>query len=121
MADNVPVTPPGTKIATDYRVIGTQDVHIQRTDEIGASAIANAQLSVSSTASQLVDDRPTRKRAIFVNQGINDAYIGDINVTISTGMKIPPEASISLHTVAAVYGVTETGTTDIHVVEEFDT
>lgn len=121
MADNVAITAgSGTTVATDERTINATTVHVQRTDEIGASAIASGQAAPTSTAATLVAARETRKRLILVNQGTVDVYVGPATVTTSNGLKIPAGAALTLYTTALIQGITSSGTGAIHYIEEYD-
>lgn len=121
MADNVAITAgSGTTVGTDERTIAAVAVHVQRTDEQGGSSIANGQAAPTTTAANIVAARDTRKRLVLVNHGSVDVYVGIATVTAANGVKIPPGASLTIHTTAAVQGITAAGTGSIHFVEEYD-
>ena len=121
MADNVGInTGTGATAATDERTIAGAAVHVQRVDEQGSTAIANGQVTPTNVAANIVAARDTRKRLILVNHGSVDVYIGTATVTTANGLKLPPGASITLRTTAAVQGITSSGNGVIHYVEEYD-
>lgn len=122
MADNVAITAgSGTNIATDERTIASTTVHIQRVGEIGASAIASGQASVTSTSGQEVASRETRKRVVLYNHGANTCYLGASGVTTSTGLRLDAGSSVTLYTTAAIHGVCASSeTSTLSYIEEYD-
>lgn len=131
MADNVtiPATGTGTStpiVATDERSIAGVTAHIQRVGELGSSAIASGQVAVTSTSSNIVAARDTRKRVTIVNSQTVPVWIGPTSVASNTGLRLDPGAAVSLTTAAAVSGVTSAAYTAAGIddrvmfVEEFD-
>lgn len=122
MADNVTLNSMsgGANAATDERTINSVTVHVQRVGEIGSTALANGQVAPTSTAATLLAARETRKRAIFLNAGTVDVYIGIATVTTANGFKLVPGSSISLYTTALIQAITASGTGAVHYIEEYD-
>lgn len=124
MADNVAITAgTGTTVATDERTINAVAVHVQRASEIGSSAIATGQVTVTTTAATLVAARDTRKRLVLVNNSNQDAYIGPATVTTSNGVRIPAGYSLTLRTTALVQAIIGAGLTmtgAVEYIEEYD-
>lgn len=122
MSDNVQVTQgSGTKVATDERTIDSETVHVQRVDEIGAANWShNQNATISTTAAELIAARETRKRAVIVNQGSVDCYIGKSTVSSSNGVLLKAGGVIVLQHCGAIYGRTASGTATLHYWEEYD-
>lgn len=121
MADNVAITAgSGTTVGTDERTINSVAVQVQRVNEQGSTAIATGQDATDGTAGNIVAARDTRKRLVLVNAGTIDVYVGPATVTTANGVKIPPGASLTLYTTAAVQGITASGTGAVHYLEEYD-
>jgi hypothetical protein len=122
MADNVTVVDEaaGVEVATDERTIGGITVHVQRAYEMGGTSIATGQEDVTTTSAEKVAARDTRKYVTIVNHGTDDFWIGPSGVSITTGLKIPPGASATIYTTAAVHADAEATLTDaFHYVEVF--
>lgn len=90
-------------------------------DEIGSSALANGQVSVTSTAGTLVAARDTRKRVVLENVGQYAVWIGVATVTTANGLMLPIGASITLRTTALIQAITANGTGTVAYIEEYDT
>lgn len=124
MADNVAITAgSGTTVGTDERTINAVAVHVQRVDEQGSSALANAQTNVTNTAATLLAARDTRKKAIIVNNQLASIFVGIATVTTANGFEIKPGASLALTTTALIQGITSAasgGTEKTHTFEEYD-
>ena len=71
------------------------------------SNIATGQVSVTSSATQIVPVRVGRKSVIIVNPGAGFLYIGKSDVTLSTGVLLEYiyNNTLTLHTEAAVFGI----------------
>ena len=125
MADNVPVTAgSGTNIATDERTIASTTVHIQRVVPVGSSTIANAHVTVTNSATTIRAATETQQRTVIVNYQTVPIYVGAATVTTSTGFRLDPGASLTLHTAAEVQGITSAAYTaageddKVHVISE---
>lgn len=87
----------------------------------GNGTIASAQVSVATTATQLVAARATRQAVTIVNHGTTDVLIGLSGVTTSTGLLLAgvKGQTITIYTTAAVYGIVGTGTQTVSVLEAY--
>ena len=107
MADTVAITAgSGTTISTDERTINSVAQHVQRMVHIGGSTIANGHVTVTNTATEIRAATETQYELTIVNYQTVPIYVGAATVTTSTGFRLDPGASLSLHTVAAVQGIT---------------
>ncbi len=107
MADNVAITAgAGTTVATDERSIASTPVHVQRVVPIGQSALANAHVTVTNTATTIHAATETREWITVVNYQTVPIYVGGATVTTSTGLRLDPGASLTLQTTAEVQGIT---------------
>jgi len=91
---------------------------------VGAAALATSQTSIGTSAAQIVAARTGasgtgRIAATLVNAGAATVFFGPSGVTTATGMPLPPNASVTLNTTAAIYAVAASGTTTIGVTETF--
>src|SRR5512139_1841783 len=127
MADNVGYTAgSGVNIASDERTINSVTVQIQRISEIGASAFATGQTTVSNSGTAVAAAVETRKRIVLVNQETVPVWIGaGTAVATTTGLRLDPGASVTLYTTAAVYAIadvsyTASGDAKVHYIEETD-
>lgn len=73
----------------------------------GSNSFATAQVSVATSATQIVAARANRGSVKITNLGTNDVYIGVAGVTTTTGDLLPGTkgASIVVPTNAAVFGI----------------
>ncbi len=107
MADNVTITAgAGTTVGTDERSIGGTNVHVQRVIPIGQSALANAHVTVTNTATTIHAATETREWITIVNYQTVPIYVGGATVTTTTGFRLDPGASLTLQTTAEVQGIT---------------
>lgn len=107
MADNVTITAgAGTTVGTDERSIGGTSVHVQRIVPIGGSSLAYGQVEVTNTATAIRAATETQWELTIVNQQTVPVWLGDASVATTTGLRLDPGASVSLHVTAAVYGIT---------------
>ena len=107
MADNVAITAgSGTTIATDERTINSTAVQVQRTVPLGGSSIANGHVTVTNTATEIRAATDTQHCVTIVNYQTVPIYVGAATVTTSAGFRLDPGASVTLHTTAAVQGIT---------------
>lgn len=123
MADNVAITAgSGTTVGTDERTVNAVAVHVQRVDEQGGTAIANGQVTPTTTAGTLLAARDTRKSVTFVNNGSVDCWIGVATVTTSNGARLPVGASRTLRTTALIQAIIASGTMTgvVDYIEEYD-
>jgi len=121
VADNVAITAgSGTTIGTDERTINSVAVQVQRVNEQGGTAIANGQVTVTTTSGTLLAARDTRKACLFVNRGIYDVYVGTGTVTSSNGLLLMSNDGVSIRTTAAINAISSGGSSVVHYVEEYD-
>jgi hypothetical protein len=123
MADGVAVTAgAGTTIGTSDR----SGTHIQHVMSIGSESIAATHVTVSSTSTEILAARAGRRRAVITNYQTVPIYVGQDTITTSTGHRLDPGASIVLHSVGIIDGITSAAYTPAgeddktHVIEEFD-
>jgi len=107
MADTVAITAgSGTVISTDERTIASTAQHVQRFVPLGGSSLANAHVTVTNTATEIRAATETAWETTIVNYQTVPIYVGAATVTTSTGFRLDPGASLTLHTTAAVQGIT---------------
>lgn len=112
-------TPPsGTIVETE-----DQGALIQR-QVVKTGAAQNfgyGQITVASTATQIVAARTSRMDLTIANLGTVDIFIGDASVTTSTGFLLPgvKGAALTLPTQAAVYGIVASSTQAISFIETY--
>lgn len=123
MADNVAVTAgSGTNIGTSDR----SSVHIQHILSLGSETIAATHVTVTNSSTEILAARAGRRRAIITNYQTVPIYVGQDTITTSTGHRLDPGASIVLHSVGVIDGITSAaysaaGEDDkTHVIEEYD-
>lgn len=92
------------------------------TKDQGASTIANGQVTVASTSTEIVPARSGRRAVVIINLGATDVYLGTTGVTTSTGLYLmgTAGASVQIPTSAAVYGVVGSGTQAVSYMEVYD-
>lgn len=107
MADTVSITAgSGTVISTDERTISTVAQHVQRVVPLGGSTIVNAHVTISNTAANIRAATETAWATTILNGQTVPVYIGAATVTVAAGFRLDPGASITLHTTAAIEGIT---------------
>ena len=76
-------------------------------------------VTVGTTATQILASNPARKGALILNNGNAILYVGmDANVTPTNGMTILPQASMNQTGIfdgyrSAIYGITSANTADV--------
>jgi hypothetical protein len=80
------------------------------------------QVSVTSAPTQIVGINRSRQSVIIVNHGSADVYLGDVNVTTSTGLLLVGSkgiagASVTIPTTNAVYGIVATSEETVSYLE----
>lgn len=80
-----------------------------------------SQATIATTPTQIVAARAGRDSVVIEQTGTTKVYIGDLNVTTSTGLLLPgvEGASISLETTDAVYGIVASGTQVVCALENY--
>lgn len=91
----------------------------------GAPSMANGQVSVTSTATQIVAARATRRSATLVNTGSEAVWVGVATVTTANGVKLAPDTgqgggSVTMAFTGVVQGITASGTVTVAYFEEYD-
>ena len=84
----------------------------------GAKQVSTGQATCTGAADQLVAARASRVSVVLVNRSSTAAYIGGSGVTTATGIVLNENDTLTLDTVAAIYGATASGTATIHYIEE---
>lgn len=89
--------------------------------DVGGASIASGQVSVGTSATQIVAARAMRKEVVIVNTSTTIVYLGASGVTTGTGLYLAGVAGqlIKLRTAAAVYGIVATGTETVSFMEEY--
>jgi hypothetical protein len=74
----------------------------------------NNSVSVGTTPTKIAAPQTTRKGLLVQNLGTGDICVGDVNVTMSNGIRIPAGDSLPLGDFAGqLYGITTAGTQDV--------
>ena len=76
-----------------------------------ATINSTGQVSVTSAATLIIAANASRKGVLITNTGNATVYVGTSGVTATTGHALPAGASLSLPTLAAVYGIAATSQT----------
>lgn len=107
MADVVAITAgSGTNISTDERTIASVAQHVQRISPIGASDFVTAHVTVTNSATTIRAATETQNELTIVNYQTVPVYVGPATVSTSTGFRLDPGASLTLHTTVLVQGIT---------------
>jgi hypothetical protein len=126
LTDNVAVTAgSGTNMATDERTIAAVTVHVQRVYEIGATAGAVGQITVTNTSTQVVAARDTRKNITIVNRQTVPIYVDHASSATTGDFRLDPGDSLTLHSTSAVNAITAApysavGDAKVHFTEQYD-
>lgn len=83
--------------------------------------LATSQVSVGTTATQVVASRAGRSIVTVVNTTTTDIYLGAAGVTTSTGILLPGTkgASVTLQYTGALYGIVASGTATVTEAETY--
>jgi hypothetical protein len=89
--------------------------------ELGASSLANGQVTVTTTAATIVAARASRRSVTLINLGTTDVYIGIATVTTANGFLLlgVAGAAVTLFTTAAIQGIVASGTQAVAFFEEY--
>lgn len=84
------------------------------------SAFSTGQVSIATTATQIVAANSNRARLVIVQHGTTDVYLGGSGVTTGNGALLKGVAGnqFAVRSTAAVYGIVGTGTQSISYIEE---
>ena len=126
LADGVAVTAgAGTTIHTDERTIGGLSGHVQRITDVGASAGAAGQVTVTNTSTQIAAARDTRKKITIVNWQTVPIYVDHGSSATTGDFRLDPGASLTLEVTSSVNAITATaytatGDAKVHYTEVYD-
>lgn len=122
-------SPPGTlsdgalsaPLMDNYGQLKVVPVGTLTVSNVGASNFVTGQVALSSTATQIVSSRSTRRSITIVNLSTTDMYIGSSGVTTSNGQLLlgVKGTAITLEVIGAVYGIVTTGTPSVSYEEEY--
>lgn len=86
-----------------------------------ALGLATNQVTVTTTAAQIVATRISRAAVTIVNESTTDVRIGGVDVTIGNGILLLGQkgAWITLATKAPIYAVVASGTVSVSCAEIF--
>lgn len=89
--------------------------------QLGAGAVATGQVSVGTSATQIVAARAGRRNVCVTNTGTTVVYLGAGAVTTATGDYLTGVAGTKAcyDTQAAIFGVVGTGTQAVSYVENY--
>ena len=89
--------------------------------DVGAGTILTNQITITTTATQIVASRIGRRAVILASLGSNPLYIGAAGVTTSTGMLLPQGTMppLAVPATSAIYGIMSSGTQVVSVLEVF--
>jgi hypothetical protein len=70
-----------------------------------------------TTAATLLVDADNQNRVVYLHTTSGSTYLGDSTVTSSSGLHVPNNQTIEIHLPLGetLYGVTNTGTTNVRV------
>ena len=91
----------------------------QRTKQIG-SGFNTGQVSITSTATQIIAANNNRMRLLITNLGTTALYLGGSGVTTATGLLVPGVVGypVAIRSTAAVYAITASASQSISFLEE---
>lgn len=86
-------------------------------------SISTGQVTVGTTAVQIVPFQTARTSVALVNLGTTDVFVGTRNVTASTGVLLvgTKGAAIAIDTRAEVWAITAAGTVTVAFITDGDT
>jgi hypothetical protein len=118
-------TSQSVNIGADYKVRVRKNANGETTQIVaseGSSEFVTGQVSISSTATQIVAARSTRRTVTITAIGTTDCYLGSDAVTTATGHILVgiKGGTITLETTQPVYAVTSSGTQTVSYWEEYD-
>lgn len=90
-----------------------------RTLDKKADTLATGQITVTTTATQIVSANTDRRALLIVNHGTTDVYIGTSSVATSDGvlLKGTAGANITVPGTMAVFGIVSSGTQAVSFIE----
>jgi hypothetical protein len=86
---------------------------------IGSSNLNPGQVSVGTTATQIIPSRAGRRAVTIINEGTTDVRFGNSNVTTGNGALLSGTkgSTVTLPVSTAIYGIVGTGTQSVSYVE----
>lgn len=86
-----------------------------------ALGIVSSQATVAATETLICANRTYRKTITIINEGTTDVRIGGKGVTTGTGALLTGTkgAGITIETGAPIYGIVESGTQAVSVIETY--
>ena len=105
--------------AGELPVIVEADLLTPPVNAVGSAAFAVSRASIGTAAAQIAAARTGRIAATLYNAGSATVYFGASDVTTAAGMPLPANASATIETQAAIYGIAASGTQAIGVMETF--
>jgi hypothetical protein len=108
MADNITLNTMtgGSVAATDERSIASATVHVQRVVPLGGSSVTNGHVTVTNSATTIKAATETRHCLTVINFQTVPIYVGAATVTTSTGLRLDPGASLTVHATCEIQGIT---------------
>ena len=88
----------------------------------GASQLASAQVSISSTEATVVAARNSRHSVVVQNlpTSAQPVFVGPATVTATTGIRLAPGDSVVMPFVGAIEAITASGTATVVYLDFFD-
>lgn len=86
---------------------------------VAPDELSTNQVSVTTTPTLIVDDRPSRRGVLIINGSNTVLYLGGITVSASNGLRIlgVEGTGIMIPTQKAIYGVVASGFADVSYME----
>ncbi len=109
--------PDGAGASYQADVDASNNLHVNLQTSPGGGINATGQVSVGSSATQIIAAN-TRQAVLITNPSTTvTVYIGGSGVTTGNGQELLPGTSITLPVVSAVYGIVATGSQTVSYVE----
>lgn len=88
---------------------------------VGSGAQSTGQVTIATTATSIIGARPGRQGVVLITLGGNPVFLGNSDVTASTGLFLSGNegASIYIPTTAALYGITTINTQVLSFMEVY--
>jgi hypothetical protein len=118
-ASALPIQDGGNSLTVDGTVAISAGSAVIGTVQHSTTTLVSGQSAPTNAAGNIVASRSGRQRLTLLNAGSVDVYVGPSVVTTANGMKLIPGAALTLHTSAAIQGITASGTGAIHYMEEY--
>jgi len=104
------------------KVQGSDTIGNYLPPELGSGSFATGQVSITTSATQIVAARAGRRAVLVVQHGTTVVSVGASGVTTSTGVRLPGTdgAALVVATSAALFGIVASGTQTVSFIELFD-